>query len=76
MNLELSAEDRAFRDEVRAFLQQSLPDYLRQAGRHPTSVFTDKDWTACPGSGSSMPRAGSRRLAEGARRARLERMQR
>lgn len=43
MNLELSAEDRAFRDEVRAFLEQSLPEYLREAGRNPTSVFADKE---------------------------------
>jgi len=43
MNLALSAEDRAFRDEVRAFLDQSLPGYLREAGRNPTSVFTDKE---------------------------------
>ena len=43
MNLELSAEDRAFRDEVRAFLKQSLPEYLREAGRNPTSVFADKE---------------------------------
>src|SRR3569832_127458 len=43
MNLDLSAEDCAFRDEVRAFLEQSLPAYLREAGRNPTSVFTDKE---------------------------------
>jgi len=42
MNLELSVEDHAFRDEVRAFLEQSLPAHLREAGRNPTSVFTDK----------------------------------
>jgi acyl-CoA dehydrogenase len=45
MYLELSVEDRAFRDEVRAFLERSLPDYLREAGRNPTSVFTDKEYS-------------------------------
>ena len=44
MNLELAPEDRAFRDEVRAFLEASLPEHLREAGRNPTSVFTDKKY--------------------------------
>jgi len=43
MNLDLSPEDRAFRDEVRAFLEQSLPAHLREAGRSTTSVFSDKE---------------------------------
>lgn len=42
MNLDLSPEDRAFRDKVRAFLEQSLPPHLREAGRSTTSVFSDK----------------------------------
>src|SRR5215472_11111089 len=41
MNLELSPEDLAFRDDVRAFLQKSLTPELRDAGRRTTSVFTD-----------------------------------
>ncbi len=45
MNLELAPEDRAFRDEVRAFLEASLPEHLREAGRNPTSVFTDKKYS-------------------------------
>ena len=32
MDLELSAEDLAFRDEVRAFLEAELPADLRKAG--------------------------------------------
>ena len=42
MNLDLSPEDRAFRDEVRAFLDKSLTPELREAGRRTTSVFTEK----------------------------------
>ncbi len=41
MNLELSPEDLAFRDEVRAFLESALTPELRDAGRRTTSVFTD-----------------------------------
>ncbi len=44
MDLNLSAEDRAFRDEVRAFLEAELTPELREAGRRTTSVFTDRDW--------------------------------
>ena len=42
MDLELSADDLAFRDEVRAFLDTNLTPELRQAGRRMTSVFCDK----------------------------------
>ncbi len=42
MNLELSAEDLSFRDEVRAFLDANLPADLRKAGQRATSVFIDK----------------------------------
>jgi acyl-CoA dehydrogenase len=42
MNLDLTADDLAFRDEVRAFLDASLTPDLRQAGRRATSVFMDK----------------------------------
>src|SRR5215472_10778225 len=41
MNLELSPEDLAFRDDVRAFLDKSLTPELCDAGRRTTSVFTD-----------------------------------
>lgn len=43
MDLELSPEDLAFRDEVRAFLDAELTPDLREAGRRMTSVFCDKD---------------------------------
>ncbi len=42
MDLELSAEDLAFRDAVRAFLDAELTPALREAGRRMTSVFCDK----------------------------------
>ena len=45
MNLDLTAEDIAFRDEVRAFLEANLTPELRQAGRRATSVFIDKDYS-------------------------------
>jgi acyl-CoA dehydrogenase len=44
MNLDLSPEDLAFRDEVREFLDKSLTPALRDAGRRTTSVFTEKRW--------------------------------
>ncbi|KSB88048.1 acyl-CoA dehydrogenase [Caulobacter vibrioides] len=43
MDLELSPEDLAFRDEVRAFLDAELTPGLGEAGRRMTSVFCDKD---------------------------------
>uniref|UniRef100_B0SZK1 Acyl-CoA dehydrogenase domain protein n=1 Tax=Caulobacter sp. (strain K31) TaxID=366602 RepID=B0SZK1_CAUSK len=42
MDLELSSADRAFRDEVRAFLDANLTPELREVGRRMTSVFCDK----------------------------------
>ncbi len=42
MDLELSADDLAFRDAVRAFLDANLTPELREAGRRMTSVFCDK----------------------------------
>lgn len=45
MNLEFSHEDAAFRDEVRAFLAESLTPELRAAGKLTTSVFTDKPYS-------------------------------
>lgn len=42
MDLELSADDLAFRDEVRAFLDANLTPDLREAGQRMTSVFCDK----------------------------------
>src|SRR5688572_11187850 len=44
MNLDLTTEEAAFRDEVRAFLEESLPQNLREAGKLTVSAFTDKDY--------------------------------
>ena len=43
MDLEWSAADRAFREEVRAFLDERLTPELRRAGRLMTSVYADHD---------------------------------
>ena len=42
MNLELSAEDLAFREEVRDFLRDHLPPHLVDAARRTTTVFVDR----------------------------------
>jgi len=42
MQLDLSTEDRAFQNEVRAFLAEALTPELKEAGSRTTSVFTDK----------------------------------
>ncbi|MFN3513685.1 MAG: acyl-CoA dehydrogenase family protein [Phenylobacterium sp.] len=42
MNLDLTPEELAFRDEVRDFLAAALTPELREAGRRATSVFSDK----------------------------------
>ena len=43
MDLAWSATDSAFRDEVRAFLQEKLTPELRLAGRLMTSVYADHE---------------------------------
>ena len=43
MNLDWSATDLAFRDEVRSFLDEKLTAELRQAGRLMTSVYSDHE---------------------------------
>jgi alkylation response protein AidB-like acyl-CoA dehydrogenase len=43
LNLEFTAEDEAFRSDVRAFLDANLTDDLREAARRQTSVFPEKD---------------------------------
>jgi acyl-CoA dehydrogenase len=45
VDLELTPEDLAFRDEVRAFLDAELTPELRAAGRAATSVFCDPKHT-------------------------------
>ncbi|MET0273685.1 MAG: acyl-CoA dehydrogenase family protein [Phenylobacterium sp.] len=46
MRIELSAADMAFRDEVRAFLDEALTPEMREAGSLTTSVFTDRPLSA------------------------------
>lgn len=43
MDLQWSAADNAFRDEVRGFLDNKLTPELRTAGRLMTSVYADHD---------------------------------
>ena len=43
MDLEWSPTDLAFRDEVRAFLEEKLTPHLRRAGRLMTSVYADHE---------------------------------
>jgi alkylation response protein AidB-like acyl-CoA dehydrogenase len=43
MDLEWSATDKAFRDEVRGFLDEKLTPELRRAGRLMTSVYADHE---------------------------------
>ena len=45
MNLDLTASDIAFRDEVRAFLTANLTPALAAAGRLATSVFIEPEYT-------------------------------
>jgi alkylation response protein AidB-like acyl-CoA dehydrogenase len=41
MHLDMSAEDLAFRDEVRAFLDEKLSDDMREAGHLTSGVFAE-----------------------------------
>lgn len=43
MDMQFSAEDLAFREEVRAFLAASLPDRLRDGARRSPGVFVEPD---------------------------------
>lgn len=43
MDLRFSDEDEAFREEVRAFLDERLTPEMREAARRTTTVFADKD---------------------------------
>jgi len=45
MDLELSADDLAFQDEVRTFLADNLTPELAAAGRSVTSVFSDPQYS-------------------------------
>ena len=41
MDLEWTAEEKAFEQEVRSFFKQNLPEHLQRAGRLMTSVYAD-----------------------------------
>ena len=43
MDLEFSPGDEAFRQEVRRFLDENLPDYLREGARATPGVFVEPD---------------------------------
>ncbi len=43
MYMTFTADELAFRDEVRAYLKNCLPDHLKQAMRNTPSVFVEKD---------------------------------
>lgn len=43
MDIDLSPDDAAFRDEVRAFLQNNLPDALKAGARMTPTVFVEPD---------------------------------
>ena len=43
MDLDFSPEDLAFRDEVRAFLKDNLPEHLRVGARQTPGVFVEPD---------------------------------
>ena len=43
MDLSLSPQDQAFRDEVRAFLDENLSEDLREAGRKTGGVFAEME---------------------------------
>ena len=43
MDAEYSKEDLAFRDEVRSFLKENLPDRLRDGARRTPGVFVEPD---------------------------------
>ncbi len=43
MDMDFSAEDLAFRDEVRTFLAENLPDRLRDGARRTPGVFVEPD---------------------------------
>ncbi len=43
MDMTFSAEDRAFREEVRDFLDQNLPDRLKDGARRTPGVFVEPD---------------------------------
>lgn len=45
MDIDLSSEEMAFREEVRLFLAEELPASVRRAARFSTGVFVDPPWS-------------------------------
>lgn len=45
MNLDFSAEDNVFREEVRGFLKENLTPEMIEAGKKATSVFIEPEYT-------------------------------
>ena len=43
MDMDFSSEDLAFRDEVRTFLAENLPDRVRVGARRTAGVFVEPD---------------------------------
>jgi alkylation response protein AidB-like acyl-CoA dehydrogenase len=43
MDMDFTAAELAFRDEVRAFLAENLPERLREGARNTPSVFVEPD---------------------------------
>ena len=43
MDMDFSPEDLAFRDEVRTFLAENLPDRIREGARRTAGVFVEPD---------------------------------
>jgi alkylation response protein AidB-like acyl-CoA dehydrogenase len=43
MHMAFTAEEMAFREDVRAFLDESLPEHLREGARSTPSVFVEPD---------------------------------
>ncbi len=43
MHMGFTAEESAFRDEVRAFLAENLPEHVREGARNTPSVFVEPD---------------------------------
>jgi len=43
MHMEFTADELAFRDEVRSFLAENLPEHVREGARNTPSVFVEPD---------------------------------
>ena len=73
MDLALSPQDEAFRDEVRRFLDENLSEDLREAGRKTGGVFAEIDGRPALAQGAGQARLVGAELADRIWRHRLER---